>query len=107
MFQENFQLFGTKTCFFSSNCTAVKKDFSPFYLFLSAEFDEMQKEAIKTLVKKKNHHLISSEILKALENKSKEDIIQNNLNKSFVQSSMMTEEPSNKIPKSGGGMNLE
>jgi len=67
----------------------------------------MQKEAIKILVKKKNHPLISPEILKALENKTKEDIIQGNLNKSFVNNSMMAEETFNQKSKSGGGMLLE
>jgi len=78
-----------------------------FTQLYSSEFDEMQKEAIKILVKKKNHPLISPEILKALENKTKEDIIQGNLNKSFVNNSMMAEETFNQKSKSGGGMLLE
>ncbi len=52
----------------------------------------MQKEALKTLVKKKNHHLISSEILKAIDNKTKEEIIKQNLNKSFGGSKNIFEE---------------
>jgi hypothetical protein len=49
--------------------------------------DEMQKEGLKTLVKKKHHHLISSEILKAIDNKTKEEIIKQNINKSFMNAS--------------------
>lgn len=30
--------------------------------------DEMQKEALKSLIKKKKHHLITPEIIKALDN---------------------------------------
>lgn len=43
--------------------------------------DEMQKAAIKDLVKKKNHHIMTNEIVKALENKSKEEIMKSNLEK--------------------------
>ena len=41
----------------------------------------MQKSAIKDLVKKKNHHILTSEIIKVLENKSKEEIMKSNLEK--------------------------
>ncbi len=54
----------------------------------------MQRESIKQLLKKKTHPLITPEIVKALEFKSKEDIIQHNLNKSFAKGE-------------NGGMNLE
>ena len=66
----------------------------------------MQREGIKQLVKKKNHHLISAEIIKALDFRTKEDVIKNNLNKSFMNSFGMNVETNN----SGsvlGGMNVE
>jgi essential nuclear protein 1 len=69
-----------------------------FVKLYSQEFDEMQRESIKQLLKKKTHPLITPEIVKALEFKSKEDIIQHNLNKSFAKG---------ENGNVGGGMNLE
>jgi len=57
-----------------------------FAKYYSYALDGMQKEALRQLVKKKHHHLISPEILKAIENLSKEQIISNNLNKSMLNS---------------------
>ena len=68
----------------------------------------MQKEGIKQLIKKKNHHLITPEIVKALENETKEDIIRNNLNRSFTQSSIvMGDESRSNNFKVVENMNLE
>ena len=43
----------------------------------------MQLEGIKELIKKKKHHQITPEILKILDPKSKNDIVKQNLDKSF------------------------
>lgn len=77
-----------------------------FVKLYAQELDDMQREGIKQLVKKKNHHLISPEIIKALDFRTKEDVIKNNLNKSFMNSFGMNVETNN----SGsvlGGMNVE
>lgn len=53
--------------------------------------DEMQKSAIKSLVKKKFHHIMTNEIIKVLENRSKEDIMKDNLEKINNNGEMMIE----------------
>lgn len=55
--------------------------------------DEMQKEALKLLVKKKTHHLISKEILDTIDNKNKQETVKKNLNKSLHTDTAMSEEP--------------
>eukprot|EP01016_Furgasonia_blochmanni_P023855 TRINITY_DN256_c0_g2_i3.p2 TRINITY_DN256_c0_g2~~TRINITY_DN256_c0_g2_i3.p2 ORF type:complete len:176 (+),score=41.50 TRINITY_DN256_c0_g2_i3:486-1013(+) len=54
---------------------------------------EMQLEGMKELIKRKKHHQITPEILKILDPKSKNDLIKQNLDKSFN--------------KGGSGMQLE
>ena len=51
----------------------------------------MQKESLKQLAKKKHHHLITGDIIKALINVSKKEIIDSNLIKSYQNTGMIVE----------------
>lgn len=59
----------------------------------------MQKEALKSLAKKKHHHLITPEILNAIDNKTKQAIAKKNLKKSLGVNAMDEEGKSGKNEK--------
>lgn len=47
--------------------------------------DEMQKAAVKSLVRKKKHEILTPLILNAIDNVSKEEIADQNIKKSLAQ----------------------
>lgn len=51
--------------------------------------DEMQKTALKSLVKKKKHPVMTPLVLAAIDNLTKKDIAENNLAKSLLKNEQM------------------
>jgi essential nuclear protein 1 len=78
--------------------------FLSFATYYSYALDEMQKESLKQLAKKKHHHLITPEIIKAVANISKDVLVKMNLDKSHRAYQM---DEGNRFMQTFSKMNIE